>query len=83
MSFRDKLQPGDNEEWRLKITGPKKEQVAAQFLGAMYDASLDEFLPHSWSMSVWQDRCRFPADCAGRGGGDSVSRPQAPAWRNR
>lgn len=53
MSFRDKLQPGDNEEWRLKITGTKGEQVAAQMLGAMYDASLDHFVPHGWDMSVW------------------------------
>lgn len=53
MSFRDKLLPGAKEEWRLKITGPKGEQVAAQLLAGMYDASLDHFVPHGWGLSVW------------------------------
>lgn len=53
MSFRDKLRPGDQEEWRLRITGTKGEQVTAQLLGAMYDASLDHFVPHGWNMDVW------------------------------
>lgn len=53
MSFRDKLLPGAKEEWRLKITGPKKEQVAAQVLAAMYDASLDQFALPEWWMNVW------------------------------
>ncbi|MEZ4918344.1 MAG: alpha-2-macroglobulin family protein [Saprospiraceae bacterium] len=48
-SFRDKLAPGQQEEWRIKIKGPKKELVAAEMLAGMYDASLDQFLPHSWS----------------------------------
>ncbi len=47
-TFRDKLAPGQQEEWRLKISGPKKEKVAAEMVAAMYDASLDQFLPHSW-----------------------------------
>jgi hypothetical protein len=54
MSFRDKLLPGSDEEWRLKITGSKGEQVAAQLLGVMYDASLDHFVPHGWDMGIWQ-----------------------------
>ncbi|HRD52015.1 MAG TPA: MG2 domain-containing protein [Flavobacteriales bacterium] len=53
MSFRDKLLPGAKEEWRLKIAGPKKEQVAAQVLATMYDASLDRFAMPEWWMSVW------------------------------
>ncbi len=48
-TFRDKLAPGDKEEWRIKISGPKKDKVAAELVAAMYDASLDQFLPHSWS----------------------------------
>lgn len=53
MSFRDKLLPGAKEEWRVKITGPKKEQVAAQVLAAMYDASLDQFAQPEWAMALW------------------------------
>ncbi len=48
-TFRDRLAPGDRETWRLRISGPKKEKVAAELVAAMYDASLDQFLPHSWS----------------------------------
>jgi hypothetical protein len=54
MSFRDKLLPGSEEEWRLKITGSKGEKLAAQLLGAMYDASLDHFVPHEWTLDIWQ-----------------------------
>ncbi|MFN3874485.1 MAG: MG2 domain-containing protein [Flavobacteriales bacterium] len=53
MSFRDKLLPGAEEEWRVKITGPKKEQVAAQVLAAMYDASLDQFAQPEWALALW------------------------------
>ncbi|MFZ1332624.1 MAG: alpha-2-macroglobulin family protein, partial [Flavobacteriales bacterium] len=53
-TFRDKLLPGQDEEWRLKITGPKKEKVAAQLLAVMYDASLDHFVPHNWNLSIWR-----------------------------
>lgn len=54
MSFRDKMLPGQKEEWRLRITGPKKEKVAAQLLSVLYDASLDHFVPHNWDLSIWQ-----------------------------
>ena len=47
-TFRDKLAPGQKEEWRIKISGPKKEKVAAEMVAAMYDASLDAFKPHGW-----------------------------------
>ncbi|MDG5492500.1 alpha-2-macroglobulin [Psychroserpens sp. SPM9] len=49
MTFRDKLQPGTDETWRFKIKGPKGEQVAAELLASMYDASLDQFKSHSWN----------------------------------
>ncbi len=47
-TFRDKLAPGQQEEWRIKISGPKKDKVAAEMVAAMYDASLDQFRPHDW-----------------------------------
>ena len=53
-SFRDKTLPGSEEKWKVKISGYKKEQVAAEMLAGMYDASLDQFYPHSWNEpSVW------------------------------
>ncbi|MBN2487322.1 MAG: hypothetical protein JXB34_15205 [Bacteroidales bacterium] len=53
-SFRDKLQPGQQEQWRLKITGSKAEKVAAEMVVALYDASLDAFRPHSWEASFYR-----------------------------
>ncbi|MCW5899847.1 MAG: hypothetical protein KIT10_11320 [Flavobacteriales bacterium] len=53
MRFRDRTMPGAEEEWRLRITGPAREQVAAQVLAAMYDASLDQFVPHAFHMFQW------------------------------
>ncbi|WP_353181864.1 alpha-2-macroglobulin family protein, partial [Parapedobacter lycopersici] len=48
-THRDKLLPGAQEEWRLTITGDKKDIVAAEVVAGLYDASLDALKPHSWS----------------------------------
>ena len=50
-TFRDKMLPGGKEEWRLRITGPNKEKVAAELAASMYDASLDQFSPFQWAFS--------------------------------
>ncbi len=47
-TFRDKLEPGSAEKWKIKITGDKTEKVTAETLISMYDASLDQFKPHTW-----------------------------------
>ncbi len=52
-TFRNKLLPGQKEEWRLRIKGLKGDKVAAEMLAAMYDASLDEFAPNSFYMNVF------------------------------
>lgn len=48
VTFRDKLQPGTEEQWRFNIKGPKGDRVAAEVLASMYDASLDAFQDHFW-----------------------------------
>jgi uncharacterized protein YfaS (alpha-2-macroglobulin family) len=53
-TFRDKLIPGQKEEWKLKIKGPKGEKVMAEMCAAMYDASLDQFAGHSWDFYVYK-----------------------------
>lgn len=53
-TFRDKLLPGAQEKWKVKITGIKGEKVAAEMLAGMYDASLDQFKPHNWQRPyIW------------------------------
>lgn len=49
-TYRDKTEPGSGEKWQLRISGYRGEQVTAEVLTAMYDASLDQFAPHNWSI---------------------------------
>jgi alpha-2-macroglobulin len=49
-TFRDRLRPGQEEKWSVKVTGPARKDVAvpaAELLAYMYDRSLDAFVPHS------------------------------------
>ena len=50
---RDKVLPGSKEEWKLKISGPGKDKLTAEMLATMYDASLDQFVPHSYSFNPY------------------------------
>ncbi|MBI5540077.1 MAG: hypothetical protein HY951_08465 [Bacteroidia bacterium] len=52
-SFRNKLYPGEQEEWKLLIKGKKGDKVAAEMVATLYDASLDAFKPHDWSLSLY------------------------------
>ncbi len=40
--FRDRLRPGQEEEWRLVVSNPQGMPAAAEVLALMYDASLDK-----------------------------------------
>ena len=51
-TFRDKLQPGQDETWTLTVKDKQGKPVKAQMLAAMYDASLDAIKPHSWRFSL-------------------------------
>lgn len=46
--FRSKLMPGSEETWSLTIEDPAGDGAAAEMVAALYDQSLDAFLPHSW-----------------------------------
>ena len=47
-SFRDKLQPGQQEQWKILIKGKTADAVAAEMVATLYDESLDEFRFHNW-----------------------------------
>ncbi|NRD21002.1 alpha-2-macroglobulin [Winogradskyella eckloniae] len=59
-TFRDKLQPGQDETWSFKIKGPKGDKVSAELLASMYDVSLDEFKHHNWSFSPLNNPNYYP-----------------------
>lgn len=44
--FRDRLRPGQEEEWRLVVTTPEGLPASAEMLALMYDASLDKLYPN-------------------------------------
>jgi uncharacterized protein YfaS (alpha-2-macroglobulin family) len=48
-TFRDKITPGSNETWKIKVSGNKADKIAAEALVSMYDASLDQFKFHKWA----------------------------------
>ena len=50
-TFRDRLTPGQKEEWTLNITRPDGKPAEAQLLATLYDASLDQIAPFSWWFS--------------------------------
>ena len=50
-TFRNKLQPGQKEEWTLKIKNPDGTPAKAQTMAVLYDKSLDAIKPHAWTVS--------------------------------
>jgi uncharacterized protein YfaS (alpha-2-macroglobulin family) len=49
--FRDKLLPGQKEEWRITIPELQSAQKQAECMVTMFDASLNAFAPHNWYFS--------------------------------
>ncbi|WP_294617365.1 alpha-2-macroglobulin family protein [uncultured Bacteroides sp.] len=51
--FRDRLRPGQEEEWKLVVKTPQGHPAAAEVLAMMYDASLDRICKHNQSLGVY------------------------------
>ncbi len=47
-TFRSKLKPGQTESWTAIVTGPDARGAVAEMVAGLYDASLDQYLPHQW-----------------------------------
>ena len=72
-TFRNRLTPGQKEEWTLKITTPDGKPAKAQLMSVLYDKSLDQIAPHSWNFSLgfyqslpncyWEDNLTFRSFC--------------------
>jgi uncharacterized protein YfaS (alpha-2-macroglobulin family) len=46
--FVSKLEPAQKETWTAVITGPDAKKAVAEMVAALYDQSLDAYLPHRW-----------------------------------
>ena len=51
-TFRDKLVPGQKEEWKLSVRDKDGKPVKASMLASAYDASLDNFYSHRWDFGL-------------------------------
>lgn len=51
-TFRNRLTPGQKEEWTLRITTPDGKPAKAQLMSVLYDKSLDQIAPHFWNLSL-------------------------------
>lgn len=65
-TFRNRLTPGQKEEWTLKIATPDGKPAKAQLMSVLYDKSLDQIAPHSWKMSLgfsqWLPSCYWTSN---------------------
>ncbi|MDV7395491.1 hypothetical protein RZS08_29155, partial [Arthrospira platensis SPKY1] len=59
-TFRQKITPGAEENWIIHVRAKEKEKVAAELLAAMYDASLDQFVPHNWQFNTLNRKASAP-----------------------
>lgn len=51
-SFRDKLLPGNAENWTFSVTDAQGNPVEARFMAEMFDASMQAISTHSWHFSA-------------------------------
>lgn len=49
-TFRDRLVPGQDEEWILTIQNQDGKAAKAQLMATLYDKSLDQILAHTWTL---------------------------------
>lgn len=54
-TFRDKLVPGQQEEWTLNIIRPGDKAAKAQLYATLFDKSLDQIRKHGWFFNppIW------------------------------
>jgi len=50
-TFRDRLVPGQQEEWRLTVKNPDGTPADASLMAVLYDKSLDQIREHQWNFS--------------------------------
>lgn len=53
-SFRDKMLPGSNEEWTIKIADKDGAAVQGVMTATLYDAALDNYGSLHWSLWPWR-----------------------------
>ena len=52
-TFRDRLTPGQKEEWTLTIKDANGKPVDANLMATLYDQSLDQLVKHKWGFTPY------------------------------
>lgn len=52
LTFRNKLQPGEKESWKLQISNKQGEKQITELLATLYDASLDDLKKMDWESNI-------------------------------
>lgn len=50
-TFRDRLVPGQKEQWAVRITDPDGTPAKARMMAVLYDKSLDQLAKHTWNFA--------------------------------
>lgn len=48
-TFRDRLEPGQKEQWAVRVTAPDGTPAKARMVAVLYDKSLEQLAKHRWS----------------------------------
>ena len=51
-TFRNRLTPGQKEEWSLQITKPDGSPAQAQLMAVLFDQTLNEIRKHDWKLNT-------------------------------
>lgn len=51
-TFRNRLTPGQKEEWMLQINKPNGAPAQAQLMAVLYDQTLNEIKKHNWLLNT-------------------------------
>lgn len=51
-TFRNRLTPGQKEEWMLQITKPDGSPAQAQLMAVLFDQTLNEIRKHDWRLNT-------------------------------
>jgi len=76
-TFRDRLTPGQKEEWTLNITKPDGTAADANLMAVLYDTSLDQIVAHSWGLQLGLSQPLPYAQWNGGGYGSLYMRDEA------
>ena len=60
-TFRDKIEPGTEEEYVITIKNINSERIQSELLMTLYDASLDQFTKHNWQKLFYPNRYKYRA----------------------